>query len=57
MNAKYQLLRGEKGFLISSIEDSLVQAAAKILCSKVLCKMRSDECMAATLELIEKCAH
>ena len=56
MKAKYHLLHGGKGFLISSIEDSAVQAATKILCSKVLHKMRSAECTTATVELVEKCA-
>ena len=56
MKAKYQLLHDRKGFLISSIEDSVVQAAAKILCSKVLRKIRMVECMATTVELAEKCA-
>ena len=56
MKTKYQLIRGGNGFLISSIEDSALKVAAKILCSKVLRKMRSAECTAAKIELAEKCA-
>ena len=56
MKTKYQLLHGGKGFLISSIEDSVVQATTKILCSKVLCKMMPTKCMDAIVELAEKCA-
>ena len=56
MKTKYQLICGGNGFLISSIEDSAVQAVAKILCSKVLRKMRPAECMAAKVELAKKCA-
>ena len=56
MKDKYHLLYDEKSFLISSIEDSVVQAATKILCSKVLHKMRPVECMTITVELVEKCA-
>ena len=56
MKTKYQLIHGENGFLVISIEDSAVQAIAKILCSKVLRKMRPAECTAATVELTKKCA-
>ena len=56
MNTKYQLLYGGKGFLINSIKDSDVQATTKILCSKVLRKMRPAEYTGATVELAEKCA-
>ena len=51
MKNKYQLVRSRKGFLISSIDDNVVRAAAKILYSKVLCKMRPTECTSATVEL------
>ena len=53
---KYHLDHGGNGFLISSIEDSALKVAAKILCSKVLCKMRLAECTIATVEATEKCA-
>ena len=56
MKAKYHILRGRNGFLISSIEDSAVQAVTKILCSKVLRKMGPAECTTARVELVEKCA-
>ena len=41
---------------MSSIEDSAVQATTKILCSKVVRKMIPAECMAAIVELADKCA-
>ena len=56
MKTKYQLIHDEKGFLINSIEDDAVQASTKILCSKVLRKMRPTECIVAAIELVEKCA-
>ena len=56
MNTKYHLVRGGKGFLLSSIDDSAIRVAAKILCSKVLHKMRPTQCTAAIVELAEKCA-
>ena len=56
MKTKYRLVRGGKGFLLSSIDHSVVRAVAKILCSKVLRKMRPTECTAARAELVEKCA-
>ena len=56
MKTKYQLIHGGNGFLINSIEDSAVQAVAKILCSKVLRKMSLTECTAAIVELKKKCA-
>ena len=56
MKGKYQLVYDRKGYLISSIDDIAITAAAKILCSKVLRKMRPTECTAATIELEEQCA-
>ena len=40
MKSKYQLGHDGKGFLLSSINDVVVRSATKILCSKVLHKMR-----------------
>ena len=56
MKSKYQLVRGGKGLLLSSINDSVVRAAPKILCINFLHKMRSTECTATTIELEENLA-
>ena len=44
MDTKYHLSHSGKGFLLSSIDDSVVRAATKVLCRNVLHKMRPTEC-------------
>ena len=56
MKSKYQLVRGRNIQLISSIDDIVVRAATKILCSKVLHKKRPTECTTTTIEIAEQCA-
>ena len=42
---KYDLVRANIGFLISSIDDNSVKFVAKVLSYKMLCKMRSTKCI------------
>ena len=56
MKTKYHLFHGRNGFLLSSINDSALRAAAKILCSKVLQKMSPTNCTSAIVELSKRCA-
>ena len=55
MKGKYQLVHGGNDYLISSINYIAVRSAEKILCSKVLRKIRPTECTTATIELAEQC--
>ena len=55
MMTKYQLVCDEKRFLLSSIDDSVVRVAEKILLSKVLRNMRPTECTTTIVELEKKC--
>jgi len=53
MNAKFNLSRYKKGFSITSINETVVQFTAKVLSSKHLGKMRSNECIAGIIDVLE----
>ena len=52
---KYDLSRDTRGFLITSINDHTIWFAAKVLATKLLQKMRSNQCIMGTTTLVELC--
>ena len=42
MKEKYDVIRDNKGFLISSINDHTILFVVNVLASKLLCKMRQN---------------
>ena len=52
---KYDLIRDNKGFLISSINDFTIGFVAKVLACKMLCKMWPNLCIAGTVALAQLC--
>ena len=53
---KYDLVRANRGLLISSINDYTIRFVAKVLSCKMLHKMRPTQCTAGTVALAELCA-
>ena len=55
INEKYDLTRDKRGFLISSINDTVVRFAAKVLSNKLLQKMRLNQCTIGTIATTKQC--
>ena len=53
---KYDLTRDTKGFLIASINDNIVWFAAKVLASKLVWKIRPNECMTKQMHYKDDCS-
>ena len=55
MKEKYDLNRYKRGLFIASINDTAIWLAKKLLSSKLLKKMRLNQCTARTITAAEQC--
>ena len=51
----YELVMANRGFLISSINDTIIRFATKVLSCKMLCKLQLNQCMVGAVALVELC--
>ena len=56
MKKNFGIQRSKRGFLIRTINNPIVTFAVKVLASKLLCKMRPDQCTAGAIALADLCA-
>ena len=56
LKEKYDLIRDTKGFAIASINDYTIWFTAKVLSTKLLRKMRQNQCITGMVVASELCA-